>query len=208
MVGVDAEAEQLFARGADGFSCSIPLDVVRDGRDAMLAIGVNGEQLPLERGFPARLIVPGLFGFVSAAKWLTGLTLSTYDADVAYWTERGWATDAPALTQTRIDVPRGLETVAAGEVTIAGMAWAQHRGISRVEVSIDQGQWQEAELAADAGDDLWRAWSYVWESTGAGRHDVQVRSTDRTGEVQPEERTDPFPDGARGWHSIAFVVEE
>lgn len=206
-VGVQPGAEQLFAEGADGFSCSIPLETVRDGRDALLVVGINGEQLPLERGFPARLVVPGLFGFVSAAKWLTGLRVSTYEEDVAYWTERGWATEAPVLTQTRIDVPSALASVPAGEVTIAGMAWAQHRGIEKVEVSIDGGDWQEAELAADAGPDLWRAWSHRWNSTGAGRHDVQVRSTDGTGETQPEERTEPFPDGARGWHSIAFMVE-
>ncbi len=207
-VGLDPAAEQLFARGADGFSCSVPLDVALDGRDALLAIGMNGEQLPFANGFPARLIVPGLFGFVSAAKWLTSLTASTYDADVAYWTERGWATDAPALTQTRIDVPGPLESVPAGEVTFAGMAWAQHRGVSKVEVRVDDGDWEEAELAADAGVDLWRSWSHRWESTGSGRHDVQVRTTDGTGETQPEERTDPFPDGARGWHSIAFVVAD
>lgn len=207
-VGVQPGAEQLFAEAADGFSCSIPLDVALDGRDALLAVGLNGEQLPVERGFPARLIVPGLFGFVSAAKWLTGLRLSTYDDDIAYWTERGWATDAPVLTQTRIDVPGALESVPAGEVTIAGMAWAQHRGITRVEVRVDDGEWQQAELAADAGPDLWRAWSLRWESTAGGRHDVQVRSTDGTGEVQTEERTEPFPDGARGWHSIAFMVQD
>lgn len=206
-VGVDPAAEQIFATGADGFSCSVPLDVVLDGRDAMLAVGMNDEQLPFANGFPARLLVPGLFGYVSAAKWLTGLRLSTYDADIAYWTERGWATDGPALTQTRIDVPGPLESIPGGDVTIAGMAWAQTRGVAKVEVSIDGGDWDEAELATDAGADLWRSWTYTWTSTGSGRHDVQVRTTDGTGELQPEERTDPFPDGARGWHSNAFVVQ-
>ena len=206
--GVDPAAEQIFARGADGFTCSVPLDVALDGRDALLAVGMNGDQLPFAHGFPARLIVPGLFGFVSAAKWLTGLTLTTYDDDVAYWTERGWATDAPALTQTRVDVPGPLERVPAGELEITGMAWAQHRGVAKVEVRIDDGDWEEAELATDAGVDLWRSWSHRWASTGSGRHDVQVRSTDGTGQMQPEDRTEPFPDGARGWHSVAFLVKD
>ncbi|UFU05882.1 molybdopterin-dependent oxidoreductase [Ruania halotolerans] len=206
-VGVQPEANQIFTESADGLTMSIPLDAATDGRDAMLVVGLNGEQLPIERGFPARLIVPGLFGFVSAAKWITDMRLSTYAADVAYWTERDWATDAPVLTQTRIDVPGSLERVPAGSITMAGVAWAQHRGIEKVEVRIDDGDWQEAELAADGGVDLWRHWRLDWESTGAGRHDVQVRATDGTGSTQPQERTDPVPDGARGWHSIAFMVE-
>lgn len=206
-VGVQPGAEQIFARGADGFTCSVSLADALDGRDALLAVGMNGEQLPLAHGFPARLIVPGLFGFVSAAKWLTGLTLSTYSQDIAYWTERGWATDAPSLTQGRIDVPDPLGRVPAGEVEIAGMAWALHRGVAKVEVSVDGGDWVAAELATDAGPDLWRAWRHRWQSTSPGRHDAQVRVTDGTGELQPERRTDPVPDGARGWHSIAFVVE-
>ncbi|WP_163542263.1 molybdopterin-dependent oxidoreductase [Occultella kanbiaonis] len=205
--GIDDGAEQLFARGADGFSCSVPLEVIRDGRDALLAVGMNGEQLPFDHGFPARLIVPGLFGFVSAAKWLTELTLSTYADDIAYWTERGWATDTPALTQSRIDVPGPLQNVPAGEVTVAGMAWAQHRGVAKVEVRVDDGEWQETDLADDAGVDLWRSWSLNLAGMAAGRHDVQVRATDGTGQTQPEARTEPFPDGARGWHSVVFAVE-
>ncbi|SED54141.1 molybdopterin-dependent oxidoreductase [Ruania alba] len=207
-VGVQPEADQIFTESADGLTMSIPLAAATDGRDAMLVVGLNGEQLPVERGFPARLIVPGLFGFVSAAKWLTDLRLSTYAADQAYWTERGWATDAPVLTQARIDVPGSLERVPAGQVTMAGVAWAQQRGVDMVEVRVDGGPWQAAELAADGGADLWRQWQFTWESTGTGRHDVQVRATDSTGATQPEERTDPVPDGARGWHSIAFMVED
>ncbi|UFU02560.1 molybdopterin-dependent oxidoreductase [Ruania suaedae] len=206
-VGVQPEANQIFTESADGLTMSIPLEEATDGRDAMLVVGLNGEQLPVERGFPARLIVPGLFGFVSAAKWITRMDLSTYERDVAYWTERDWATDAPVLTQTRIDVPGPLERVSAGTVTMAGVAWAQQRGIEAVEVRIDDGQWQQAELAADAGVDLWRHWRFDWDSTGSGRHDVQVRATDGTGATQVAERTDPIPDGARGWHSIAFMVE-
>ncbi len=206
-VGVRPEADQIFTESADGLTMSIPLDAATDGRDAMLVVGLNGEQLPVERGFPARLIVPGLFGFVSAAKWITRMDLSTYDRDIAYWTERDWATDAPVLTQSRIDVPGPLQRVPAGTVTMAGIAWAQHRGIRSVEVRIDDGDWQQAELAADGGADLWRQWRFDWTSTGSGRHDVQVRATDGRGEAQPQERTAPFPDGARGWHSIAFVVE-
>lgn len=207
-VGVQPEANQIFTQSADGMAMSIPLDAATDGRDAMLVVGLNGEQLPVERGFPARLIVPGLFGFVSAAKWITDMRLSTYAEDLAYWTERDWATDAPVLTQTRVDVPGPLERVPSGTITIAGVAWAQHRGIKQVEVRVDDGDWNEAELATDGGVDLWRQWRFDWESTGSGRHDVQVRSTDGNGDTQVEERTQPVPDGARGWHSIAFLVED
>lgn len=207
-VGVSPDATQVFTESADGLTMSVPLAAATDGRDAMLVVGLNGEQLPVDRGFPARLIVPGLFGFVSAAKWITDMKLSTYEEDVAYWTQRDWATDAPVLTQTRIDVPGPLERIPSGTVTIAGVAWAQQRGIDKVEVRIDDGDWSPAELATGAGVDLWRQWRFEWESTGSGRHDVQVRATDRTGQTQVEERTDPVPDGARGWHSIAFTVED
>ena len=207
-VGVQPEANQLFTSSADGLTMSVPLAAATDGRDAMLVVGLNDEQLPVERGFPARLIVPGLFGFVSAAKWITDMKLSTYAEDVAYWTQRDWATDAPVLTQARIDVPGPLERVPAGRVTVAGVAWAQQRGIEKVEVRIDGGDWSEAELGPDAGVDLWRQWRFEWESTGPGRHDAQVRATDGNGDSQVEERTDPVPDGARGWHSIAFTVED
>ena len=207
-VGVQPGASQIFTESADGLTMSVPLAAATDGRDAMLVVGLNDEQLPVERGFPARLIVPGLFGFVSAAKWITRMKLSSYDEDIAYWTERNWATDAPVLTQSRIDVPGPLERVPSGTVTIAGVAWAQHRGIEKVEVRVDDGEWIDAELAADAGGDLWRQWRFEWESTGSGRHDVRVRATDGNADTQVEERTDPVPDGARGWHSIAFTVRD
>lgn len=207
-VGVQPDANQIFTSSADGLTMSVPLAAATDGRDAMLVVGLNDEQLPVERGFPARLIVPGLFGFVSAAKWITDMKLSTYAEDTAYWTERHWATDAPVLTQTRIDVPGPLERVPSGRVTVAGVAWAQQRGIERVEIRIDDGDWSQADLGTHAGVDLWRQWRFEWESTGPGRHDVQVRATDGNGDTQVEERTDPVPDGARGWHSIAFTVED
>ena len=177
-----------------------------DGRDAMIAIGLNGEPLPDARGFPARMLVPGLFGFVSATKWLERIEFTTYAERTAYWTERDWATDAPVLTQSRIEVPKSLSTLPRSKPVIAGVAWAQHRGIDKVEVRIDEGEWQEAKLAADAGIDLWRQWSFVYDGP-PGLHSAQVRATDMTGATQPEQRTKVFPRGATGWHQIQFTAE-
>jgi hypothetical protein len=150
------------------------------------------------------MLVPGLFGFVSATKWLRRLEFTSYSARTAYWTQRGWATDAPVLTQSRIDVPRSLTILPKDKPVIAGVAWAQHRGIAKVEIRIDQGEWQEAKLAADGGIDLWRQWSFVYNGP-AGLHSAQVRATDLDGNTQPEARTNVFPSGARGWHQIQFT---
>ena len=172
----------------------------------MIVVGINGEALPNPRGFPARMLVPGLFGFVSATKWLERIEFTTYAARTAYWTEREWATDAPMLTQSRIDVPKSLGTLPKAKPVIAGVAWAQHRGIAKVEIRIDEGPWQQTTLAADGGIDLWRQWSFRYDGP-AGRHSAQVRATDLTGATQPDQRSRVFPRGATGWHQIQFTAE-
>ena len=152
------------------------------------------------------MLVPGLFGFVSATKWLERIEFTTYAERTAYWTERDWATDAPILTQSRIELPKSLATLPKAKPVIAGVAWAQHRGIAKVEIRIDEGDWQEATLADDGGIDLWRQWSFRYDGP-AGLHSAQVRATDLTGAIQPEQRTKVFPRGATGWHQIQFTAE-
>jgi DMSO/TMAO reductase YedYZ molybdopterin-dependent catalytic subunit len=176
-----------------------------DGRDAMIAVGMNGAPLPAVHGFPARMLVPGLYGYVSATKWLTEIELTTFDAFDPYWVVRGWAPEAPIKTMSRIDTPKPLSTVAAGQIAIAGVAWAQQRGIDGVEVRIDRGPWQAARLAAVDTIDTWRQWVLAWDAT-PGRHLLEVRATDATGTTQPEARGEPFPDGATGWHSVVMTV--
>lgn len=206
LVGVRPGVDQVYSYSSDsGYTCSTPYAAVSDGRDALVALGMNGEPLPDAHGFPARMVVPGLFGFVSATKWLERIEFTTYAERIAYWTERDWATDAPVLTQSKIEVPRSLGSLNASRV-IAGTAWAQHRGIDMVEIRIDDGDWQTAELAASGGVDTWRQWWFRYDGP-AGRHTAQVRATDGTGAVQPEQRTKVFPDGARGWHQIQFSVD-
>jgi DMSO/TMAO reductase YedYZ molybdopterin-dependent catalytic subunit len=201
--GVQAGADQVVGRSVDGFTVGFPTAVALDGRDALVAVGMNGEPLPRRHGFPARLVVPGLYGYVSATKWLTEIELTTFDAFDPYWIERGWAVEGPVKTQSRIDVPRG--DVDAGPVVVAGVAWATHRGISAVEVRVDGGQRQPATPADPISDDTWRQWHLTWDAT-AGPHVIEVRATDGDGDVQPEERTPVFPDGATGHHRIAVDV--
>ncbi|MDE3725128.1 molybdopterin-dependent oxidoreductase [Nocardiopsis sp. N85] len=203
--GVHADADQILATSHDGWTCGTPTEVVMDGRDALLAVGMNGEPLPHRHGFPARTIVPGLYGFVSATKWITDIRLTRFADDVAYWAERGWAVEAPIHTMSRVDVPAPLSRVPAGEVVLAGVAWAQHRGVDAVEVRVDDGSWVTAELARVPGIDTWVQW--VTEVTvEPGRHDVEVRATDATGRVQTAERAEPIPSGATGRHRIAFTA--
>ncbi|MHB1090691.1 MAG: molybdopterin-dependent oxidoreductase [Ilumatobacteraceae bacterium] len=204
-VGVQEGATQVFGTSIDGWTCGFPLEVALDGRDAMIAIGMNGEQLPLKHGFPARVIVPGLYGYVSATKWLSRIDLTTWDEAVGYWVPRGWARDAPIKTQSRIDVPRRGEKVKAGRTAIAGIAWAQHRGVVKVEVRIGDGEWQKARLGADVTVDAWRQWIYEWNAT-PGKYVIQVRATDRNGDTQTEEVSRPDPDGATGWHTRIVTV--
>ncbi len=194
------------ARSVDGMTIGSPVEDLMDGRDAMLALGMNGEPLPFEHGFPVRMVVPGLYGFVSACKWIEDIELTTFDSYDPYWVKRGWARRAPIKTESRIDTPKPFARPKAGPVMVAGVAWSQHRGVDRVEVRVDDGPWQEAHLAAEYTRDTWRQWSFPWQATSGG-HTLTVRATDRTGAVQTEERTRTIPDGASGWHSVVVTVD-
>jgi DMSO/TMAO reductase YedYZ molybdopterin-dependent catalytic subunit len=199
-------ADMVVGRSVDGYECGFPLDNALDGRDSIIAVAMNGEPIPLEHGFPARLVVPGLYGYVSATKWLTEIELTRFADFEHYWEQRGWAERAPIKLQSRIDVPKGLDRVAAGAVAVAGVAWAQHVGVGAVEVSIDDGPWQAADLATEDTVDTWRQWVYRWDAE-PGRHSIKVRATDRDGNVQTSARADPIPDGATGHHQIVVIVE-
>ncbi|MFJ4776365.1 molybdopterin-dependent oxidoreductase [Streptomyces sp. NPDC088762] len=198
-------ADQLVARSVDGMTLGSPVEDVMDGRDAMLAVGMNGQPLPFDHGFPVRMLVPGLYGYVSACKWITDIELTTFDAYDPYWVKRKWARLAPIKTQARIDTPKPFARPAAGTITVAGVAWAQHRGITRVEVRIDDGSWQDTDLAPQATVDTWRQWSYRWNAEPGG-HTITVRATDGTATVQTEQRARTIPDGASGWHSVFVTV--
>ena len=203
--GVRAGADQLLSAATDGMTISTPLTTIMDGRDALLAVGMNGQPLPVEHGFPARMVVPGLYGYTSATKWVTRLTVTTFAAQKAYWTQRGYAAVAPIHTESRIDVPRPLAQVAAGQVTVAGVAWAPATGIAGVEVSADNGPWHTARLAAVDGIDTWRQWVWTWDAA-PGLHTLQVRATDNKGVTQPSRRAQVFPSGATGWDSVVVTV--
>lgn len=200
-----ADADMVLSRSVDGFTAGSPLATVTDGRDAMLAIGMNGEPLPIQHGYPVRLVVPGLYGYVSATKWVTDIEITRFDRARAYWTERGWSERGPIKTGTRIDTPHDGANPKSGTVTVAGVAWAQHRGIKAVEVQIDDGAWQPARLAADPSIDTWRQWAYDWKTT-PGQHTIRARSTDATGQIQTSEQQDVVPDGATGYPSITVRV--
>ncbi|GHD06442.1 molybdopterin-dependent oxidoreductase [Zhihengliuella salsuginis] len=206
--GVDPSADMVLSRSVDGFTAGTPIEALTDDRDSLLAVGMNGEPLPAQHGFPVRMVVPGLYGYVSATKWLSELKVTRYADDSAYWTDRGWSAKGPIKLASRVDVPRSFANVPSGVVMMGGTAWAQQRGISKVEVRIDDGPWEPADLAADAGIDVWRQWSYAWEDATPGRHSVTVRATDGDGTVQTSDRADPVPNGASGWHQIQFTVEE
>ncbi|WP_327719293.1 sulfite oxidase [Streptomyces sp. NBC_00490] len=199
-------ADQLVARSVDGMTIGSPVEDVMDGRDALLALGMNGEPLPFAHGFPVRMVVPGLYGYVSACKWIEDIELTTFDAYDPYWVKRDWARRAPVKTQSRIDTPKPFARPQAGPVMVAGVAWAQHRGIDKVEVRVDDGPWREARLAAEDTRDTWRQWSLAWQAPKGG-HTLTVRATDRTGRVQTEKRARTIPDGASGWHSVVVTVD-
>ena len=206
MAGVQAGADQLVGRSVDNFTVGMPVEWIMDPqRTPMIAVAMNGEPLPRAHGYPARLIVPGLYGYVSATKWLAELELTTFDAYQAYWIPRGWAAKAPILTQSRIDVPGNGSSLKAGHTPIAGVAWAPDRGISKVEVKIDDGDWQPAKLSAEISKATWVQWLVDWDAP-AGNHLIEVRATDGTGEVQTDQETPPPPDGARGHQRIGVVV--
>lgn len=199
------KADQILCTDVDGMTISTPLSVALDGRDSLIAIGMNGQPLPRANGFPARMVVPGLYGFVSACKWITRMTLTTYDAQQAYWTERDWATDAPIRISSRIDTPRPLSDQEAGRLVVGGIAWAQGVGIERVEVRVDGGPWREAELGPEVDDDYWRQWSWEWDAE-PGQHFLSCRATGKDGEVQTAARRKPFPSGSTGIQEIAVSV--
>ncbi len=206
LAGVQPGATQLVGRSVDGWTAGSPTAWVMDpNREPMIAIGMNDEPLPREHGFPARVIIPGLFGYVSATKWVTELELTTLDAFDAYWIPLGWAKEAPVLTQSRIDRPGRGAVVPAGSYPIAGVAWAPDRGVRKVEVQVDDGAWREATLSAPISDATWVQWTVDWQAV-TGAHRIRVRATDGTGATQTEQVSRPDPDGARGWHTISFSV--
>ncbi|WP_433796645.1 molybdopterin-dependent oxidoreductase [Actinoplanes sp. CA-252034] len=203
--GVRSGADQIVARSVEGMTIGTPVATTLDGRDTMLAVGMNGEPLPLEHGFPVRMLTPGLYGYAGACKWVTELELTTFDQFDAYWVKRGWGSQGTVKTASRIDKPKPFDRMPAGTVTVAGVAWAQRRGIAAVEVSVDGGPWAAAELLPTASADTWTQWRFSWRATG-GPHSLAVRATDSDGTVQPETRATPFPDGATGWHTISVTV--
>ncbi|GAA3911080.1 molybdopterin-dependent oxidoreductase [Actinoplanes auranticolor] len=199
------DADQVVQRSSDGWNCGTPTAVLRDGRDALLAVGMNGEPLPVRHGFPVRMVVPGLYGYVSACKWITEIELTRFSDFDAYWVPRGWSALGPIKTESRIDTPRDGAERKAGPVTVAGVAWAQHRGITKVEVQVDDGPWAAATLAPVVSVDTWVQWSYSWPAT-AGEHTLRVRATDKDGQTQTSTPAPPAPDGATGWHSVQVTV--
>jgi DMSO/TMAO reductase YedYZ molybdopterin-dependent catalytic subunit len=210
MAGVKAGATQIVPRSVDGWTAGFPTSWVmapERPRDAIIAVKMNGQPLPAAHGFPARLIVPGLYGYVSATKWLSELELTTLEAIDAYWVPRGWAKEAPILTQSRIDVPRQDAHFRQGDpVAVAGVAWAPDRGVSKVEVRVDDGDWRPATLATAIGPQTWLQWKLAWTAT-PGRHTFTVRATDGTGVTQEEKATPPPPDGARGYDAVSIQVD-
>jgi len=200
-----AGADQLLCTSVDGFTSGTPLQVVLDGRDALLTVAMNGQALPVEHGFPARMVVPGLYGYVSACKWVTDINVTTFASAYAYWTTRGWSQRAPIKTESRIDVPVNNSTIPTGRTSVAGVAWAQHKGIAAVEVRVDRGPWQQARLAAVPDIDTWRQWVWEWDAT-AGTHLLEARATDATGYTQTAVVAQPPPNGASGYPSAAVIV--
>jgi DMSO/TMAO reductase YedYZ molybdopterin-dependent catalytic subunit len=206
LAGPKPGADMVLSTSSDGWSAGTPLSVLTDDRNALLAIGMNGQPLPFEHGFPVRLVVPGLYGYVSATKWVTSLKVTTFADDEGYWTPRGWSALGPVKTESRIDVPRAGARVKAGNVAIGGIAWAQHRGIVAVQVRVDFGEWQAARLADEPSIDSWRQWVLVWPAT-RGSHRISVRAFDGKGIIQTQAQAPPEPDGATGWHTITVNVD-
>jgi DMSO/TMAO reductase YedYZ molybdopterin-dependent catalytic subunit len=205
-VGVQKGADAILQTSKDGWSCGTPLAALTDDRDAMLAVAMNGKPLPIEHGFPVRTLVPGLYGFVSACKWVVDLEVTRFDDISAYWTERGWSERAPVKISSRIDVPRSGGSVAAGTARVGGVAWAQHTGITEVQVSLDGGPWRVAERLGEVPTvDTWVQWE-TGVQVGQGDHDLRVRAVGRDGEVQTGAIADVLPDGATGWHTVSFTA--
>ena len=200
-----AKADMVLSRSIDGFTASTPLEVLQDDRNAILAVGMNDEPLPPEHGFPVRMVVPGLYGYVSATKWVVEMEVTRFDQAHAYWTDRGWSEKGPIKLESRIDVPIRGQGLKAGDTVIAGVAWQQHVGVEGVEVQIDEGEWRQAKLAGAISDDTWVQWSYPWTAE-TGDHVIRCRATSKTGEVQTEDEAPPAPDGATGWHWRTVTV--
>ena len=203
--GIKAGADQLMCTSVDGFTSGTPVQTVMDGRDALLAVAMNGQPLPIAHGFPARMVVPGLYGYVSATKWVTDINVTTFAGNYAYWAQHGWSQQAPIKTECRIDVPNGLNDVRGGTTAVAGVAWAQHKGIEAVQVRVDQGPWNEARLAAVPGIDTWRQWVWEWDATPGG-HVLEARATDKTGYTQTSVQAQPEPNGASGYPNVTVTV--
>lgn len=201
-----SSADMVLSHSIDGFTASTPLEVLtEDGRNAILAVGMNDEPLPAEHGFPVRMVVPGLYGYVSATKWITELEVTRFDQATAYWTTRGWSAEGPVKLQSRIDLPRRNQGLSAGQTVIAGVAWQQHVGVGKVEVQVDGGSWQEATLATAISDDTWVQWSIPWKAE-TGSHEIRCRATNVLGETQTETDSWPEPDGATGWQQLNIDV--
>jgi DMSO/TMAO reductase YedYZ molybdopterin-dependent catalytic subunit len=203
--GVKPEGTQIVGVSVDDFDAGFPTALAYDGRTALLAVGMNGEPLPIRHGFPARLVVAGLYGYVSAVKWISEIRLDTDEFD-GYWIPRGWSKLGPIKTQSRIDVPRPSRRIAAGTTPIAGVAWSPSIGIAAVEVQVDDGPWKPCRLGDATSDETWVQWVAEWDAT-PGRHKIAVRATDKTGAVQSADRKPPAPDGAEGYHTITVTVE-
>ncbi|MEY2848934.1 MAG: hypothetical protein RI885_1599 [Actinomycetota bacterium] len=202
-----ADADMVLSRSVDGFTASTPLEVLQDpATDSLLAVGMNGEPLPLDHGFPVRMVVPGLYGYVSATKWVTELRVTTFADDLAYWSTRGWTERGPVKLSSRIDTPPDRRRIEPGPTKIAGVAWAQHTGVSAVEVRIDDGRWQQASLADEVSVDAWLQWWFDWDAA-SGSHTIEVRATDADGLVQTADLAPPAPDGSTGHHTITVRVD-
>ncbi len=206
LAGPQPGADMVLSRSTDGWTAGTPLEVLTDNRHALLAVGMNGEPLPLEHGFPVRLVVPGLYGYVSATKWLTELKVTRFADDAGYWTPRGWSERGPIKTSSRIDVPRSGRPVSPGSIIFAGVAWAQHTGIRTVEVRLNRGPWRETELSPGISADTWYQWKLAIDLT-PGQYEAQVRATDLNGRPQDETPSPPAPDGATGFHTVRVDVK-
>lgn len=205
--GVQQGADCVLCTDVNGFTLSAPLEALMDDREALFAIGMNGEALPFEHGFPVRMVVPGLYGFVSATKWIASMELTTFAEVSAYWTQRGWSDHGPIKLSSRIDTPAGFAAFDAGsDVVVGGMAWAQNTGVAKVEVQVDNGAWEEATLSTPLSKDTWVQWKYTYKAEGSGIRTLRVRATDAAGTVQTEERADPIPNGSSGWNSRTITI--
>ncbi|MFT4306752.1 MAG: molybdopterin-dependent oxidoreductase, partial [Microbacterium sp.] len=201
----DADADMVLSTSVDGFTAGTPLETLTDDRNAILAVGMNGDPLPIAHGFPVRMVVPGLYGYVSATKWVVDLEVTRFADATAYWTDRGWSERGPIKLASRIDVPRSGASVDAGSAVIAGVAWQQHTGVAGVEVQVDDGAWQQATLATAISDDTWVQWTLPWEPA-SGTHTIRCRATNADGQTQTAVVAAPAPDGATGWHEISVTV--